>query len=168
MTTSTTCRPSTALSGSSKQLPSGHQRQASVQPAVHDDARPLTPEALSIHCTHDLRVGPVRCLGEPEKHRVVFEEAQTIFCDDFAVQFFDDEHSSAEEWFIMLGMPSNLWGEGCRCHRSSGHHQLSWSFGKGTPQGVSARHRRLPRQLCREGNQSGEAGFRQVTAAPAA
>lgn len=41
-----------------------------------------------------------------KKHQVSFEEAQTVFYDDFAVQFFDDEHSEDEERFIMLGISS--------------------------------------------------------------
>ncbi len=41
-----------------------------------------------------------------KKHQVSFEEAQTVFFDDFAVQFFDGEHSNAEDRFIMLGMSS--------------------------------------------------------------
>ncbi len=35
------------------------------------------------------------------KHRVSFEEAQTVFYDDLAVQFYDE--STEEERFIMLG-----------------------------------------------------------------
>ncbi len=35
-----------------------------------------------------------------------FEEAKTIFFDEFGVQFFDKEHSSDEEYFLMLGMSS--------------------------------------------------------------
>ena len=35
-----------------------------------------------------------------------FEEAKSIFFDDFGVQFFDEEHSSDEERFLMLGMSS--------------------------------------------------------------
>ena len=41
-----------------------------------------------------------------KKHRVSFEEAKSIFFDEFAVQFFDDGHSSDEERFLMLGMSS--------------------------------------------------------------
>lgn len=33
-------------------------------------------------------------------------EAQSVFYDDFAIQFFDDGHSDDEERFIMLGMSS--------------------------------------------------------------
>lgn len=38
------------------------------------------------------------------KHGVSFEEAQSVFYDEFAVQFFDDDHSSDEERFLLLGM----------------------------------------------------------------
>jgi uncharacterized DUF497 family protein len=31
------------------------------------------------------------------KHQVSFDEAKTVFYDDFAVQFFDDDHSTHEE-----------------------------------------------------------------------
>ena len=40
------------------------------------------------------------------KHQVSFEEAQSIFFDEFGVQFFDDDHSSGEDRFLMLGMSS--------------------------------------------------------------
>ena len=40
------------------------------------------------------------------KHGVSFEEACTVFCDDFAVQFFDREHSDDENRFLLLGMSS--------------------------------------------------------------
>ena len=43
-----------------------------------------------------------------KKHGVSFIEAQSIFYDEHAVQFFDDEHSShTEERFLMLGISSN-------------------------------------------------------------
>jgi uncharacterized protein len=41
-----------------------------------------------------------------KKHGVSFEEAQSVFYDDLAVQFFD-ETLGVEERFILLGM-SNL------------------------------------------------------------
>ena len=37
------------------------------------------------------------------KHQVSFEEAQSVFYDEFALQFFDEGHSSVEERFLMLG-----------------------------------------------------------------
>lgn len=42
-----------------------------------------------------------------KKHQVSFDEAKSVFYDEFAVQFFDEEHSSSEERFLMLGMSSN-------------------------------------------------------------
>jgi len=39
-----------------------------------------------------------------KKHGISFEEARSVFYDEFAVQFFDEEHSHIEERFLMLGM----------------------------------------------------------------
>lgn len=56
-----------------------------------------------------------------KKHGVSFDEAQTVFYDDFAVQFFDDSHSEDEERFLMLGMSTgaNLLLV-CHCEREAG------------------------------------------------
>ena len=56
-----------------------------------------------------------------KKHQVSFEEAQTVFYDEFAVQFFDEEHSDDEERFLMLGMSvhSKLLIV-CHCEREDG------------------------------------------------
>jgi uncharacterized DUF497 family protein len=56
-----------------------------------------------------------------KKHQVSFDEAKSIFFDEFGVQFFDDEHSSGEERFLMLGMSSsaNLLIV-CHCERGHG------------------------------------------------
>ena len=43
-----------------------------------------------------------------EKHRVSFEEAQTVFSDPNARMIFDTEHGSDEERFILLGISSGL------------------------------------------------------------
>ena len=37
------------------------------------------------------------------KHRVSFDEAQSVFFDEYAQQFFDPEHSDEEDRYIMLG-----------------------------------------------------------------
>ena len=42
------------------------------------------------------------------KHRVSFEEAQTVFLDENAVRYFDPDHSEDEDRFIMLGMSFTL------------------------------------------------------------
>lgn len=39
-----------------------------------------------------------------DKDDVSIEEAQTVFFDDVAIQFWDETHSAAEERFLMLGM----------------------------------------------------------------
>ena len=43
-----------------------------------------------------------------KKHDVSFEEAQTVFFDDMALQFWDESHSKKEERFLMLGLSSKL------------------------------------------------------------
>jgi uncharacterized protein len=40
------------------------------------------------------------------KHGVSFDEAKSVFFDDFAVQFFDSDHSELEDRFILLGLSS--------------------------------------------------------------
>ena len=37
------------------------------------------------------------------KHKISFEEAKTVFQDDFLVTFFDSFHSDEEERFISIG-----------------------------------------------------------------
>jgi len=50
---------------------------------------------------------PVKAAANVKKHRVSFELAKSVFYDDFAVQFFDEEHSLNEDRFLMLGMSSD-------------------------------------------------------------
>jgi uncharacterized DUF497 family protein len=38
------------------------------------------------------------------KHGISFKEAQSVFFDEYALQFFDEDHSVEENRFIMLGM----------------------------------------------------------------
>jgi uncharacterized protein len=49
---------------------------------------------------------PLKAAANLKKHRISFEDAQSVFYDEFAVQFFDEFHSSEEERFLMLGMSS--------------------------------------------------------------
>ncbi|MGA2620753.1 MAG: BrnT family toxin [Thermoguttaceae bacterium] len=42
------------------------------------------------------------------KHGVSFQEARTVFLDERAVEFYDDEHSQWEDRFLMLGMSAGL------------------------------------------------------------
>ena len=38
-----------------------------------------------------------------KKHGVSFEEAKSVFYDDNAIQFWDDDRSEAEDRFLLLG-----------------------------------------------------------------
>jgi len=44
-----------------------------------------------------------KAVSNKKKHGVSFEETQSVFYDEFAVQFFDDENAEAEDRFLMLG-----------------------------------------------------------------
>jgi uncharacterized DUF497 family protein len=57
-----------------------------------------------------------------KKHGISFEEAKSVFFDDFAVQFFDQENSHTEDRFLMLGMSNktNLLLI-CHCERDDGN-----------------------------------------------
>ena len=43
-----------------------------------------------------------------KKHGVSFEEAQSVFYDEHAIQFYDPEHSKSEDRFILLGASFKL------------------------------------------------------------
>ena len=43
-----------------------------------------------------------------KKHGVGFEEAQTVFYDPKAVQYYDPDHSDDEDRFILLGLSARL------------------------------------------------------------
>ena len=54
------------------------------------------------------------------KHGVSFEEAQTVFYDDFAIEFYDNTHSQWEDRFLLLGYTSQLrLMMVCHCYRES-------------------------------------------------
>ena len=47
--------------------------------------------------------------------------AKSVFYDEFAVQFFDDEHSSDEDRFLLLGLSSGTrLLIVCHCERDDG------------------------------------------------
>ena len=50
---------------------------------------------------------PIKAAANAKKHKITFEAAKTVFYDDFAVQFFDEEHSVDEERFLLLGLSSD-------------------------------------------------------------
>ena len=62
-----------------------------------------------------------KATGNLRKHRVSFDEAKSVFYDEFAVQFFDDEHSSDEDRFLLLGLSSGTrLLIVCHCERDDG------------------------------------------------
>jgi len=53
-----------------------------------------------------------------KKHGVHFEEAQTVFYDESAMEFFDSEHSRNEDRFLLLGQSFSLRTlMVCHCYR---------------------------------------------------
>ena len=63
-----------------------------------------------------------KATGNVRKHGVSFAEAQSVFYDEFAVQFFDEEHSGGEERFLLLGMRAGArLLLVCHCERSAGN-----------------------------------------------
>lgn len=56
-----------------------------------------------------------------KKHQVSFEEAKSIFFDEFGVQFFDEDNSFEDDRFLMLGMSSGAkLLVVCHCERAHG------------------------------------------------
>ena len=43
-----------------------------------------------------------------QMHGVSFEEAKTVFFDEYAIQFYDPDHSESEDRFLLLGMSFTL------------------------------------------------------------
>ena len=56
------------------------------------------------------------------KHKVSFEEAQSVFLDENAICYFDPDHLEDEDRFIMLGMSFILRVlVVCHCYRAGDH-----------------------------------------------
>ncbi len=43
-----------------------------------------------------------------KKHSISFEEAESVFYDDNAIQFWDEDHSDTEDRFLLLGRSSKM------------------------------------------------------------
>jgi uncharacterized DUF497 family protein len=64
---------------------------------------------------------PAKAAAKIKKRGVSFEEARSVFFDDFAVQFSDGDHSPDEERFLMLGMSTEArLLLVCHCARDAG------------------------------------------------
>ena len=56
-----------------------------------------------------------------KKHGVYFASAQSVFYDDFAVQFFDEDNAISEDRFLMLGFSDEAsLLMVCHCEREQG------------------------------------------------
>ena len=56
-----------------------------------------------------------------KKHGVDFEEAETVFQDEMALELFDDEHSEDEDRYIIIGLSSKTRElMVCHCYRNGG------------------------------------------------
>lgn len=57
-----------------------------------------------------------------KKHGVSFEEARSVFVDEYAKLIDDPDHSEDEERFVLLGLSSALrLLLVCHCHREAGN-----------------------------------------------
>ena len=62
-----------------------------------------------------------KAIANKKKHGVSFEEAQSVFYDEFAVQFFDED-SISEDRFLMLGFSDEArLLIVCHCERNQGN-----------------------------------------------
>lgn len=56
-----------------------------------------------------------------KKHGVSFEEAQSVFYDEFAVQFLDEDNAESEDRFLILGFSDEArLLIVCHCERDQG------------------------------------------------
>lgn len=65
---------------------------------------------------------PAKAISNQKKHGISFEEAQSVFYDEYAIQFFDEASSEVEDRFLMLGLSSQAQVLlVCHCERHSGN-----------------------------------------------
>jgi len=63
-----------------------------------------------------------KAASNKKKQGVSFEEAQSVFYDEFAVQFLDEDNSVSEERFLMLGFSDEArLLIVCHCERDQGN-----------------------------------------------
>ena len=59
-----------------------------------------------------------KSLENEKKHKISFEEAQTIFVDENALLIHDTDHSDEEDRFVLLGMSAKVKILAvCHCYR---------------------------------------------------
>ena len=64
----------------------------------------------------------LKAASNKKKHGVSFEEARSVFFDEFAMQFFDEENAESEDRFLMLGFSDEAHLViVCHCERDHGN-----------------------------------------------
>lgn len=69
---------------------------------------PLTKEG-QIYTLYIFEWDGIKAEINLKKHQVSFDEAQTVFYDEYALMIHDVDHSDVEDRFIMLGMSAQYW-----------------------------------------------------------
>jgi len=49
-----------------------------------------------------------KSITNEKKHGVSFQEASTVFSDELAIEFYDNNHSDWEDRFLLLGLSNRL------------------------------------------------------------
>jgi uncharacterized DUF497 family protein len=78
-----------------------------------------------VHCTYHVNMSGIAFEWDEKKnqenirkHRISFEEAETVFSDEHALLIDDPEHSRVEDRFILLGLSADLHTlVVCHCYR---------------------------------------------------
>lgn len=86
------------------------------------------PLGVPVRCSYNVVVPAPRFVWDTRKsaanyrkHRVSFEEAQTVFEDERALLLDDPDHSAGEDRFVLLGMSAPLrLLVVCHCYREDG------------------------------------------------
>ena len=64
---------------------------------------------------------PAKGAKNQKKHGVSFEEAQSVFYDEYAIQFYDEGNSLDEDRFLLLGLSNETRVLlVCHCERNGG------------------------------------------------
>lgn len=73
------------------------------------------PSCKNVRRTYNVRMSSLRIEWDPrkaalnlQKHRISFEDAQTVFSDDRARLIDDPDHSETEDRFLLLGISRSL------------------------------------------------------------
>lgn len=54
---------------------------------------------------------PEKAKSNLKKHGVSFEEAKSVFYDEYAIQFFDSDNFDLEERFLLLGLSNSPYAD---------------------------------------------------------